>query len=101
MSDLVLSNRAAELVLLAPPRRRLSRGVQAEVDRPQVAGLVAASHNQAVAHVTAEAMARTSLLSTLESRLAASDPVAADRLSGFIDDYVHVARSTIRRMGTL
>lgn len=101
MSEPVPAARPVELVPLTPPRRRLTRAVQTEVDQPQINGLLGAAHVQAVAYVAAEAMTRASLLSALEARLATSDPVAADRLSGFVDDYVHVARSTVRRMGTL
>jgi hypothetical protein len=98
MTDLVPRGQA-ELAPLVPARRRLSRAVQAEVDAPTIDGLVAASRVEAAAYVVGDAMARASMLGALEARLAASDPVAADRYASLVQDYMEVAHAAIRRMG--
>jgi hypothetical protein len=98
MNDLVRSA-GAELVPLAPSRQRLSRAAQTEVNQPILDGLVAHARVQAAAHVVGEAMVRASMLSALEARFAASDPVAADRYSSLVEDYMAVAHVAIRKMG--
>lgn len=99
MSELV-PGRRAELVPLAPSRRRLSRAAQTEVDQPILEGLVAHARVEAAAHVVGEAMVRASMLSALEARFATGDPVVADRYSSLVEDYMAVAHVAIRRMGT-
>jgi hypothetical protein len=101
MSEIVPGTRHAELVPVIPTQRRLSRAVQAEVDMPLVEGLVANARVQAATAVAGQAMTGASMLSALEARLGASDPLTADRMAGFVEDYVLVARSALRRMGVV
>jgi hypothetical protein len=73
--------------------------VQRRVDEAAAEGLVAAAYVQAAAWVAQNGMARTAMLCAQEQRLAAADPLVADRYAGFVDDFVAIARNELRRMG--
>lgn len=80
--------------------RRLPRSVQAAVDEEAAHGLVAVTRIRTAAWVAEEAMLRTQILEGLEQHLAAEDPVAADRYARYVEDFVLVARTTLRRLAT-
>jgi hypothetical protein len=74
---------------------------QTRNDLAQVAraGIVNVAHIQATAFVTNVALTQTAMLSAQEAAMAAQDPIAAARYESIVNDFVFVARNTIRRMG--
>lgn len=79
--------------------RRLPRAVQAAVDDELAQGLVSAARVEAAAWVAHEGMTRLSLLTALEQHHAAGDPTRAAYYAALVDDFVVVARQSVRRLG--
>jgi hypothetical protein len=76
-------------------RRRVVRAVDAESAR----GLARAARVRAAGFVAETALAEVELLSRMEAVVAKGDPIAAERVSGIVEDFVYVARTELRRMG--
>lgn len=91
--DAVAGRRDAEL--WGP---RLPRTVQRAVDMQSARGLVGAARVQAASFVAQVAIHNLELLSHYEATASASDPVAASRYTGIVEDFLLVARSEMRRM---
>jgi hypothetical protein len=76
-------------------RRQTERGVALEASR----AIVSAARVQGTAFVANVALTQAAMLSAQEAALSAADPIAAARYSGIVEDFVMVARGTIRSMG--
>jgi hypothetical protein len=79
-------------------RRSVTRVARSAVEEELAEGLVGVAKVEAAYWVAAAGMNRTAMLTELEKRTAGSDPVAADRVVGFADDFALVARQALRRM---
>lgn len=78
---------------------RLPKAVVRSIDAEAARGLTRAARVKAAGIVAETALAEVELLSRMEGAVAKGDPIAADRVSGIVEEFVHIARSEIRRMG--
>lgn len=78
---------------------RLPKAVVRAVDAESARGLARAARVRAAGFVPETVLAEVELLSRMEAVVAKGDPIAAERVSGIVEDFVHVARTELRRMG--
>ena len=94
--DLIHSNYNLPMLgngqLPAKVERQVRQGVAEAAGR----SIVAAAKIQGASFVASVALTQTAMLSAQEAALAAQDPIAAARYSGIVDDFLMVARGTIR-----
>jgi hypothetical protein len=78
---------------------RLPKAVVRSIDGEAARGLTRAARVRAAGFVAETALSEVELLSRMEAAVSRNDPIAAERVSGIIEDFVSVARSELRRMG--